>query len=552
MRVEVRTQPAVRRKGISMGCRRWIGWMVAGYLLLVVGAAAPAWGQTSADEAGQSVAADTDDQPDAEDNGEAGASGAAAEDGLEDAEEAPQRGVLTQFQRMLRTDQSHLTEDGGSAFGIVPIITALVLIYIAIVLAVLTFWRRAKDPKFWRLRTEPMQGEGRWLVHLAYDIRRKVDTTVVLQMAKVDPPGCGAQLAYLVDGEIKGRIGEDGEAELSFKGLNPKNFWQGQQPSSLAIGFELIQPRDRKITLHLDIRSDFRIGKKTGLGGLFQELLVFEPVNKSQTLDVLNDDSTMGFQASGGEATLGGFSTAPGGLDDTGGFGGALPAIQPGMVAPALPGTAPGHSLVGGGPEVDTLRRQQTDLERRLDLLEGRFLSDGQTAGVDDDIAHRLRVLETKLDAMPNLTQTAGGLPELEQRLDGLQAQMATVAVQPSAASADAERRLEELQVQLASLSSQVGAPNPEVEQRLQRLEIQAGGQGTNAEDVQALRKEIRAAEERAAKALRENLQVVVKNMKGLRGELTQLNTAVNDMMQRFVNSERRMADIARRLPPES
>lgn len=464
-----------------MTLRGLIGWALGCWLLAASSLAqAPPAGQGAGSQDGA-------DRPAAAEPGETapGEDGDAGDTQTVDGAATPKRSVLSEFQRVMRTRQSHLNENDEGGAGIGGTVAVLAVAYVAIVLAVLAFWRRARDPKVWRLRTEPVQGEGRWLTHLAYAIRRKSDVEVTLTMAKVEPAGCGVQLAYLVDDEIKGRLSEGSEGKVSFAALKPKSFWQSDQRDSFAIGFELIQPRDRKISLHLDLRTDFRIGKKRGLAGISQELLVFEPSFLARNRDLMADDASAAF--SSGQHRL-----DPGGglgnlLDDTGGLGGVAPVASPG--APTTTSAS----------QIEQLRSQQGELEQRLHLLEARFLSESAPL---EDVEHRLRVLETKLDAMPE--RTAGTSQETEQRLQQLESQVLTGAMQPA------------------------------------------------DEASTELRQEMRAAEERAAKALRENLQVVVKNMKGLRGELTQLNTAVNDMMQRFVNSERRVAEIARRLPPDA
>lgn len=475
---------ALADKGATMRLRWMFGWaLVCGLLSLM------SWAQTptspndataSGQPAGQSAAEDSDDSTAQED-------GDAADGEAEDAAERPKGGVLSEFRRMLRVDQRHLTEAEEGNSRIWPTIAALGLAYVLIVLAVLAFWRRAKDPKFWRLRTEPMQGEGRWLTHIGYAIRRKVDADITLTMAKVEPEGCGVQLAYLVDGEIKGRLSEGSEGKVSFSTLKPKSFWQSNQRDSISIGFEVIQPRDRKISLYLDLRADYRIGKKSGVAGLFQELLVFEPSVSVKQLAMMAEDGSTAFETPSGQHQLGGGlgSGLSNVLDDTGGLGQIAPSV--------VSGTAPSVSAM----QVENLRSQHSEMEQRLQLLETRFLSEEAPL---DDVERRLRIVETQLESMPNLSSVPS--EETERRLSHLESQAMTEAAQPP-------------------------------------------------EDLAVLRQEIRSGEERAAKALRENLQVVVKNMKGLRHELTQLNTAVNDMMQRFVNSERRMADIAKRLPPE-
>lgn len=326
---------------------------------------------------------------------------------------------------------------------------------------------------------------------VAYAIRRKIDAEVTLQMVKVEPAGSGVQLAYLVEGEIKGRLGEGGEAKVRFASLKPKSFWQSDQQDSIAIGFELIQPRDKKITLHLDVRAEYRIGKKSGVAGLFQEALSFAPSMVGKTLEVLEDASPSVFETPSGMPV--------GGLDDTGGLG-----------YPSMPAVG----QVGDPAAVHQLRLQQGELEQRLHLMESRFLSESAPT---DDLERRLMDLENHLESLPTALGV-GDLPQLKGRLQQVEDQCAALRASS---------------------------------------EPSTGSQGTaasevSAAEVAALRREMRAAEERAANALRENLQVVVKNMKGLRHELTQLNTAVNDMMQRFVNSERRLADVMKRLPPET
>ncbi len=445
---------------------------------------------------------------DATPSGVASNEGAADEvgelDGAEDAT-APRRSVLSEFQRMLRTDQSHLTEDGGgSGFGMGIAIAVLAAAYVLIVFVVLALWRRSRDPKMWRLRTETMQGEGRWSTHIAYAIRRKIDAEINLQMVKVEPAGSRVQLAYLVAGEIKGRLGEGTEAKVRFSGLKPKNFWQSDQQDSLAIEFELIQPRDRKITLHLDVRAEYRIGKKVGVAGLFQEVLTFKPSLVGKSLEVLPEDPIPGYEMPSGMPM--------GGLDDSGG------SAYPSMAS---------LGAVGASPDLDQLRLRQGELEQRLHLMESRFLGDSASGNATlddappadrattDDLERRLGLLEGHLESLPTALGV-GDLPELRRRLQQVEDQCAAARQASSGQGAE------------------IGVPAEQA-----------------AAEMATLRQEVRAAEERAAKALRENLQVVVKNMKGLRHELSQLNTAVNEMMQRFVNSERRLADVMQRLPPE-
>lgn len=472
--------------------RHWLKLWILGCLFTAwVGLAqtAPSEPPTDTDTA------DAADSPQAADGEER--AGEAPED-----EATPRRGVLSEFQRMLRTNQSHLTEDGAaSGVGMGITVAVLAAAYVVIVLVVLAVWRRSRDPKMWRLRTETMQGEGRWSTHIAYAIRRKIDAEITLHMTHVEPAGSRVQLAYLVAGEIKGRLGEGTEAKVRFPGLKPKSFWQSDQQDNVAIEFELIQPRDRKITLHLDMRAEYRIGKKSGVAGLFQEVLTFAPSLVGKSLEVLPEDPVPGFETPSGMSV--------GGLDDTGGLG--------------YPSAAR-LGAVGTSTDLDQLRLQQGELEQRLHLMESRFLSEtaqgeaaaGETAP-SEELERRLRHLESQLESLPTALGV-GDLPELRRRLQQVEDQCAAV--------------------QQTSFDRPTGADA-------------AGVNAATAAEITSLRQDLRASEERAAKALRENLQVVVKNMKGLRHELTQLNTAVNDMMQRFVNSERRLAEVMQRLPPE-
>ena len=65
---------------------------------------------------------------------------------------------------------------------------------------------------------------------------------------------------------------------------------------------------------------------------------------------------------------------------------------------------------------------------------------------------------------------------------------------------------------------------------------------------LEAIRGEMRSTEQRLVSDMRENIQVLASGLQGLRTQLTQLNASVNDLMQRFVNIERRVAQHEQRI----
>ena len=142
---------------------------------------------------------------------------------------------------------------------------------------------------------------------------------------------------------------------------------------------------------------------------------------------------------------------------------------------------------------------------------------------------------------------SAGGDAEIEsvwRELQALEQRLTTAVAQ----------RLTDLESQVGQTSSPADGALfqralDDLEQRLTRelaARPAAGPDGAGASD--ALKDEMRSLEQRLVSDLRENIQVLANSLRGLRTELTALNTSVNDLMQRFVNIERRVAQHEQRI----
>jgi len=259
-------------------------WMfMVWFAVLLCGTASGVLGQETA-EPDRSPVVGQDGQGEGEQEPAEGAQdgpphdGGTVEGGEAGARSPTEQSVFSDIWRVLRQQQRHLTgtkEDASLPLG--GILALFLVAYVIIVFGVLTFWRRSHTPTFRQQRLEQIQGAGRWTCAIAYAIRRKVDARIELRMTKVEPEGTAAELACLVDGQIKGRISPDAAAYLDFPGLNPKSFWQKDQQEVIPLGFELIQPREHAITLHIEGRVEYSVGGRHGKGGEFRQVLEFKP-----------------------------------------------------------------------------------------------------------------------------------------------------------------------------------------------------------------------------------------------------------------------------------
>jgi hypothetical protein len=210
-------------------------------------------------------------------------------------ENTPGQGVFLGAWRVFREQQRHLTgskEDASLPLG--GILALSLVVYLLIVFGTLTFWRRSHTPTFRQQRLEQIQGVGRWTCTIAYATRRKLDAKIELRITRVEPEGTAAELACLVDDQIKGRISPDAAAFLEFPNLKPKSFWQKDEQEVIPLGFELIQPRDHNITLHIEGRVEYSIGSRKGHGGDIRQVLEFKPAKENSLLGPTAKDLRQG------------------------------------------------------------------------------------------------------------------------------------------------------------------------------------------------------------------------------------------------------------------
>lgn len=461
--------------------------------------------------------------------------------------------IFTPIQRFLRPGQSHLMalDDEPGWISAVAIGLGLVAAYLAIISVVLFVWRRARKPSFWKQNLEEIQGEGRWQCQVAYDIRRKVDAMLELKISQVEPSDASPQLACLVGDTIKGRIATGSTVKIGFPHLRPRNFWQGEHLERIGVGFELIQPRDRKVTIHLDCRVEYAIRKRKSTGGIFEVALEFAPT--ADTLgrllahrDLMDDDE-------GSDPDL---PQRPKGIDDTAAVR-VLAADLSGFAAAQDPGA---DAAFSGFSELDDLRRNLEIHDQRLQLLEG---DENALPPIGDSphlepLRREIAASEGRLlaELEGRLAQSGSGskaqeiesvwreLQSLEQRLtqavgERLQSIDERLTSMPSPADGTLlQRAIDDLEQRLTNDIRRLG----------QLAEASGGQGGVDPAALDTVRSEMRSTEQRLVSDMRENIQVLASGLQGLRVQLTNLNTSVNDLMQRFVNFERRIAQHEQRI----
>ena len=334
---------------------------------------------------------------------------------IEAGEVPRQPNILHGAWRMLRESQRHLTggeeESGPSLIGLVMM---FLVVYAIVVFLVLTIWRRGHKPVFTKQRTEAVRGAGRWLCTIAYSVRRKVDARVELRLTRTEPDDLPAELAFLVDDVVRGRIGPGGEAQVDFPGLRPKSFWQRDQADVVQLGFELIQPREHPIVIHVEGRVEYTLGGASGTGGEFREVLEYEPAavfptsTSTATAAVDSPPSLMSSPAS------------------------ADPVLQP-FEAPSL-GSDPSALVAERAAEqanlaaeralasLDDFRQGQANLETRLNDLASRVEA---TGGEDSEALRKeIRAVEKRLgsDLRENIQAIMGVVDDLRGEVTSLRA----------------------------------------------------------------------------------------------------------------------------------
>ena len=354
------------------------------------------------------------------------------EEGVESIREVREEGVLSGAWRALRAQQRHLTgsqEDAGLPLG--GILALFLVLYILVVLGVLTSWRRAHTPTFRAQRAEEMGGSGRWLSTIAYTVRRRVDARLELRMTGVEPEGTAAELAYLVDGQIKGRLGPGAEAHLDFPGLRPKSFWQKDQQEVIPLGFELIQPRERAITVHIEGRVEYTVGSRKGTGGELRQVLKFTPAVVGGFLGLK--------PAEGATA-----DTVEAPSVDSTQFG--EPAVMPLAAPVSSPGTSASATLDSSVQLADRAAesanlaaeralsnleefgRRREEIDRRLSALEARGESSSGGGGRGRD--HEIKALEERLgaDLRENIQAVMAQVDDLRSEISSLRALIGDLA----------------------------------------------------------------------------------------------------------------------------
>lgn len=510
-------------------------WVVCVLLYcLTLGNAAPMVAQQAPPEDGATQST-SDTAPPSDD--------AAADGTVDDAtgttDDAPDTGRSTgrepplvgDMREAVRTGQSHLMSlDFGDENGIFYMVGAGLLAYFILVSIFLFVWRRARKPMFWKEGTELALGEGRWTLDIGFAIRRKVEAWAELQISRVEPQGVLAELACLMGSEIRGRLSQGSVVKVRLGKLEPRKFWQRSEMDSLGLGFELIQPRDQAVSVDVEVKIEYVIGRKRDTGGQFRATLGFEPSDP--------------FALARAAASL----PEPPPIDPLADLDPSLPAGLPDLPAPPAPLAGlpePGAPVAAPDPTaLRDLKQAQYSLDKRLEALESAADGAQATAGsaADESLRPQLEALETRLEHVLN-----EGQQRIDQRLSELEAR-----VTAGGASGDFDPRLVDRMLQdfEQKFRTTLQVREEEVERRLQALETRGlesqggGGGGLDEAAIAALRQESRATEQRLVADMRENIQILAKSIRHAGSQINQLNATVNDVMQRFVNIERRVADL--------